>query len=60
MIATPRVPLSASRDPRRYANKFYAFACPYIWVFSPDVQERSIKAVVSSVLGTPPESFDPR
>ena len=31
MIATRGMPLTGSRDPRRYANKFYAFACPYIW-----------------------------
>lgn len=59
MIATRGVPLSASRDPRRYANKFYAFACPYIWVFSPQLQERGIQAVVSTVVRTPPEAFDP-
>ena len=59
MIATRGMPLSASRDPRQYANRFYALACPYIWIFTPEVQERGVRAVVTSVLRTPPAAFDP-
>lgn len=59
MIATRGMPLTGSRDPRRYANKFYAFACPYIWIFAPEVQDRGVSAVVASVQRTPRAAFDP-
>ncbi len=59
MIATRGLPTDASRDPRKYSNRLYLFACPYLWVFSPEQQERGIRAVVSSVLRTSPRSFDP-
>lgn len=59
MIATRGLPPSGLRDPRRYTNRLYAFAVPYLWVFAPEVQERGIKAIVTSVLRTPPSSIDP-
>lgn len=59
MIATRGVPPAGVRDPRRFANRLYAFACPYLWVFSAELQERGIKAIITSVVRTPPRSFDP-
>jgi branched-chain amino acid aminotransferase len=59
MMATRGTPPSGSRDPRRFTNRFYAFACPFLWVFSPEQQERGIVAIVSSVVRTPKSSFDP-
>ncbi|MGH2940997.1 MAG: aminotransferase class IV [Solirubrobacterales bacterium] len=59
MIATRGLPPAGSRDPRRFQNRLYAFACPYLWVFSPELQERGIKAVISSIIRTPPRAFDP-
>ncbi len=60
MIATRGVPPGGVRDPRRYENRLYAFVCPYVWVFSPEAQERGITAIVSSVIRTSPRSIDPR
>lgn len=59
MIATRGTPPTGSRDPRRFTNRFYAFACPYLWVFSPEAQERGIRAIVTSVVRTPTAAFDP-
>jgi branched-chain amino acid aminotransferase len=59
MIATRGVPQADIRDPRLSANRLYLFACPYVWVFGPEVQERGVRAVVSSRIRTPPRSFDP-
>lgn len=54
MIATRGTAPTGSRDPRQYRNKFYAYACPYVWIFTPEVQERGVRAVVTSVVRTPP------
>jgi branched-chain amino acid aminotransferase len=59
MIATRGLPPAGVRDPRLYANRLYLFVCPYAWVFSPEVQERGIHAVVSSRVRTSPKSVDP-
>jgi branched-chain amino acid aminotransferase len=60
MIATRGVPPAGTRDPRRFTNRLYAFVCPFIWVFKPEQQERGIKAVISSVIRTSSQSFDPK
>jgi branched-chain amino acid aminotransferase len=59
MIVTRGIPLSEVWDPRLYANRLYLFACPYVWVFRPETQERGVRAVVSSRIRTSPKSFDP-
>lgn len=59
MIATRGLPPAGPRDLRRYRNQIYLFACPYVWVFSPEQQERGISAVVSTVVRTSASSFDP-
>ena len=59
MIATRGVSPAGSRDPRCYTNKFYAFACPYVWIYAPEVQERGVNAAVASVQRTPRAAFDP-
>jgi branched-chain amino acid aminotransferase len=59
MAATRGVPPSGSRDPRLFTNRFYAFACPFLWVFSREQQERGIRAIVSTVERIPRTSFDP-
>ena len=59
MILTRGVPPADSRDPRLCENRFYAFAVPYVWIFSPERQAEG----VNLVLGTPPrispDSVDP-
>jgi branched-chain amino acid aminotransferase len=59
MIATRGLPPAGPRDLRRYRNQIYLFACPYVWVFSPEQQERGIRAVVSTVVRSSARSFDP-
>jgi len=58
-MVTRGLPTSGSRDPREYVNQFYAFVCPYVWVFTPDQQKRGIRAVISSVERISPASVDP-
>jgi branched-chain amino acid aminotransferase len=59
MIATRGLPSDPTRDLRQHSNRLYLFACPYLWVFSPEQQERGVSAVVSSVIRTSPLSLDP-
>lgn len=47
MIVTRGVPEGGERDPRRFANRFYAFAIPYVWLVRPEVQEEGISVVVA-------------
>jgi branched-chain amino acid aminotransferase len=48
------------RDPRRCQNKFIGFALPYIWIFSPERQERGIHVMIADTRRTPAEAIDPR
>jgi branched-chain amino acid aminotransferase len=60
MIATRGVPPPGERDPRRFANRFYAFAIPYVWIVQPDDQLAGTHLVIAR--GTrriEPESVDP-
>ena len=52
-------PAPGSRDPRTCRNNFFAFAVPFIWIFSPERQERGIHLIISSIPRIPPESVDP-
>lgn len=59
VTATRGTPPGSSRDPRLFTNRLYAYVCPFIWVFTPEQQERGIKAIVSEVVRYPVSSFDP-
>lgn len=59
MICTRGVPPPASRDPRQCANRFYAFAVPFVWIASPEKQMEGLHLVVSQVQRIPAESVDP-
>ena len=52
-------PAPGSRDPRTCRNTFFAFVVPFIWIFSPERQERGIHLIISSIPRIPPESVDP-
>ncbi len=60
MLCTRGVPPPGSRDPRRARNAFYAFALPFVWIASEDVQARGLDLRISSVQRIPPEAVDPR
>ncbi|MCB1748694.1 MAG: aminotransferase class IV [Gammaproteobacteria bacterium] len=47
MIVTRGVPEAGERDPRRFRNRFYAFAIPYVWIARPEQQAEGIALVVA-------------
>jgi len=59
MICTRGVPPPGSRDPRQCANRFYAFAVPFVWIASPEKQMEGLHLVISQVRRIPAESVDP-
>ncbi len=59
VICTRGVPPPGSRDPRDCENNFFAFVVPFVWIASPDKQERGLHASISGVRRIPPSSVDP-
>ncbi len=59
MICTRGVPPSGSRDPRECANRFLAFAVPFIWVANPEQRKRGLRLRVSHVQRIAPGAVDP-
>ena len=59
MICTRGVPPPGSRDPRQCANRFYAFAVPFVWIASLEKQMEGLHLVISQVRRIPAESVDP-
>ena len=59
MIMTRGVPAPGTRDPRSCDNRFYAFCIPYVWVATPEQQDKGLHLTVSSICRIPPESVDP-
>ncbi len=47
MICTRGVPAPGVRDPRQVANRFYAFAIPYVWISSPEQQAAGLALVIA-------------
>lgn len=61
MIVTRGVPASGERDPRRFENRFYAYAIPYVWIVRPEIQKTGIHAAVArDTVRIPPASVDPQ
>ncbi|MBX9608520.1 MAG: aminotransferase class IV [Gammaproteobacteria bacterium] len=61
MVVTRGSPPPGVRDPRRFANRFYAFAIPYVWIATPEVQARGLHlAIARDVVRIPPQAVDPR
>jgi branched-chain amino acid aminotransferase len=49
-----------SRDPRRFRSRLYAYAMPYVWIASPELQETGIHLIVSErTIRIPPHAVDP-
>jgi branched-chain amino acid aminotransferase len=59
IIMTRGRPPIGSRDLRLCVNRFQAFCIPYVWIASPEAQERGIHLHVSRRLRVPPASVDP-
>ena len=59
MIMTRGVPAPGTRDPRSCDNRFYAFCIPYVWIATPEQQNKGLHLIVSSICRIPPESVDP-
>ncbi len=59
VICTRGVAPAGSRDPRRFENRFIAFAIPFVWIADEEMRRRGIDLHVSSVLRIPPESVNP-
>ncbi len=60
MIMSRGVDEERSRDPRRFRNRFYAYAIPYIWIVKPEDQEVGIHLIIAEkTIRIPPEAVDP-
>lgn len=59
LVVTRGQPAPGSRDPRTCRNTFFAFAVPFIWIFSPERQAEGLHLILSSIPRIPPESVDP-
>ncbi len=59
MICTRGVPAPGSRDPRLCRNQFFAFAIPFVWIFSPERQKEGAHLIISQVPRISPASIDP-
>lgn len=59
MICTRGLLPSGSRDPRQAANRFYAFAIPFVWIADPIQQESGLHLRISSVERIAPAAVDP-
>jgi branched-chain amino acid aminotransferase len=60
MTCTRGTPPPGPRDPRRFTNRLYCFAIPYIWVFNAQEKGRAARLITASTKRIPPESVDPR
>jgi len=60
MILSRGVDEEGSRDPRRFRNRFYAYAIPYVWIAKPETQEIGIHLVIAEkTIRIPPDAVDP-
>ena len=61
VICTRGVAERGERDPRRFTNRFYAYAIPYVWLLPAEESEQGMDAVVArTVRRIPQDSFDQR
>jgi branched-chain amino acid aminotransferase len=60
LLCTRGRPAPGSRDPRTCANRFMAFAIPFVWIADPEKQRRGIDLIVGTPQRIPPGSVDPR
>lgn len=59
-VVTRGVPAPGERDPRRFEQRFYAYAIPYVWIQRPEQQEVGAKVVVArDTVRVGPGAIDP-
>ncbi|MBS1888581.1 MAG: aminotransferase class IV [Actinobacteria bacterium] len=59
-VITRGVPTPGERDPRRFENRLYAYAIPYVWIQRPEQQEVGSKVVVArDTVRVSPGAIDP-
>ena len=59
-VITRGVPEPGERDPRRFAQRFYAYAIPYVWIQRPEQQETGAKVIVArDTVRVSPGAIDP-
>jgi branched-chain amino acid aminotransferase len=59
-VITRGVPTPGERDPRRFEQRFYAYAIPYVWIQRPEQQEQGAKVVVArDTVRVSPGAIDP-
>ena len=60
MILSRGIDEDGSRDPRRFSNRFYAYAIPYVWIAKPEKQSVGIHLVLAeNTIRIPPSAIDP-
>jgi branched-chain amino acid aminotransferase len=60
LICTRGVPGPGVRDPRQVANRFYAYAIPYVWLLRWDERDRGMDAIIPrTVERIAPRAVDP-
>ena len=61
MIVTRGIPVNGERDPRKFSNRFYAYAIPYVWIVKPEDQLTGIHlAIAKRSIRIDPQSVDPK
>lgn len=60
MVCLRGTPVRPSRMPGACANKFIAYAKPWVWVFAEDVMKRGTHLIIPQSIRIPPASVDPR
>ena len=61
MIVTRGIPVNGERDPRKFSNRFYAYAIPYVWIVKPEDQLTGIHlAIAKNSIRIDPQSVDPK
>jgi len=60
MIMSRGIDEDGSRDPRRFRNRFYAYAIPYVWIVKPEDQEVGIHLIIAEkTIRIPANAIDP-
>ena len=60
MIVSRGIDVDGTRDPRRFSNRFYTFAIPYIWIAKPEMQTNGIHLVIAEkTIRIPSNAVDP-
>ena len=60
MIVSRGIDVDGTRDPRRFSNRFYAFAIPYIWIAKPEMQANGLHLVIAEkTIRIPSNAVDP-